>query len=69
MNAVLSRFYILAACIVFLPAVIVWDIFGWWAAAVAIFSSTIVLWAVWTVLVERERRSGSKKRVDANVLV
>jgi hypothetical protein len=27
------------------------------------------LWAVWTVLVERERRSRSKKRVDANVLV
>ena len=59
----------LAVCIALLPTVIVLDIFGWQAAAFAFFSSIIVLWAVWTVLVARLNRSRAKKRVDANLFL
>lgn len=69
MNAVLARYYMLAVCIALLPTVIVLDIFGWQAAAFAFFSSIIVLWAVWTVLVARLNRSRAKKRVDANLFL
>ena len=64
-----ARFYVLAVCVVCLPALIVWDIFGWVAAAFVFFPSILIVWSVWTALLAHRNRSKIGPNPDRNVFV